>query len=535
MPIASWIPGRLGALAALVLLALSAAGCAAAARALPNDTLVALEAGDAPTLNPLLATTQYSQEYDYLIMDPLVGTGDHYQPIPWLATSWSASPDHLHWIVHLRHGVTFSDGVPFTSRDVVFSYDTYLNPATGYPYAGQFAYIKRVSAAGPYAVRFDLKEPNALFLTEGLNLWILPQHILGQVPPAQLRTSSFGEHPVGTGAYVLRSWRHDDEILFARNPHWWHGLPGIPKIDVRIVLNDAAEREAMEGGEADFYDGIGSATYELMRRQDPHLHYLHVPDLYAIFMLTDDTLPGLRDVRVRQAMIYGWDRDALVNRLMHGDAQVATGIVPHGLPTWHDPNVQHYPYDPARARALLDAAGWRVGPGGVRARGGTRLAFTLLLPNGGAATSDLAADFQADMRSIGIAIGVKMLDYATFVQDLDGRRFQIAFTGWGGTPDPDQFTFLDSSQWSPTGNNTTHYASAAVDVTLRQGLRELDPIKRTAIYNRMQQLTALDPPVIWGYDLYYRAALSPRVNVNGAALLPGLYIWNDIWRWRLRT
>ncbi|HVA38071.1 MAG TPA: ABC transporter substrate-binding protein [Candidatus Dormibacteraeota bacterium] len=519
----------------LVVFALAGtAGCSGAQAHLPADTLVALEAGDAPTLSPLYSTNYYSTVYENLVMDPLVNVGGHFQPIPWLATSWSSGPAHLHWTVHLRRGVTFSDGAPFTSKDVVFSYDTYLNPKVGFPYQGQFAYIKKVTALGPYTVRFDLSQTNALFVAEGLNLPILPQHILGKIPPAQMHSSGFGEHPVGTGPYTLVRWRHDDELIFQRNPHWWHGLPRIPRIEIRVVLNSQSESEAMENGNADFYDGIPTSSYALLRGDDPNLTYVHLPDLYSVFLETNDALPGLRDVRVRQAMIYGWDREALVKGLLHGDAIVATGIVPHGLPEWYDPNVKRYPYDPAKARALLEAAGWRMGSGGIRERDGKPLRFTLLMPNAGAAAADLGADYQADMRAIGIAIDVKMLDYATFIEDLDKSDFQIAYTGWGGTTDPDEFTFLDSSQFPPTGNNAGHYVNHAVDRVLRAGLRELNPVKRKALYDRMQVLTAEDPPVIWAYDVYYRAAFSKRVEFNGAHLLPDQYIWNNVWDWSLR-
>ncbi len=162
-------------------------------------------------------------------------------------------------------------------------------------------------------------------------------------------------------------------------------------------------------------------------------------------------------------MMYGWDRADLLSGLLHGDAIVSTGIIPDGLKYWYDPNVQRYTYDPVKARALLDAAGWRVGSDGVRSRGGKRLSFELKLPNGSNINNDLAAEFQADMLAIGIAISVKDVDYGTFIDDTNSFNYELALTGWGGTTDPDEFTFLNSSQIVPVGNNDTGYRDKIVD------------------------------------------------------------------------
>jgi peptide/nickel transport system substrate-binding protein len=359
----------------------------------------------------------------------------------------------------------------------------------------------------------------------------LPVHVLGSIAPGQQRTSGFGQHPVGTGPYVLAQWRHDEVVTLERNPRWWHALPHIARIQFRIVTNPDARVDAMADGSADLYDGMGVADYRTLRTIAPSLNYLQIPDLYSYFIYCNDTLPGLNDVAVRRAMMYGWDRTDLATNLEHGGAIVNDTITAWALTAWHDSRTVHYPYDPAQAESMLDRAGWRRGSDGVRQRGNVRLAYTLKVPIGG--TNAVAVEFQADMRAIGISVDVQMLDYPTFIDQTNAMNYQLAFSGWGGTPDPDEYTFLDSSQIVPVGNNQTAYRNPAVDRDLRAGLRTFDLAKRRAIYDDLQRRVAADVPVLWGFDVKYDAAWSKRLVIDRRQALPDLYLWWNVYDWRL--
>ena len=526
----------LGALA-LSTLCVALAACASASAAPKHDpsTLVVVYGSDANTMNPLFANNEPSFLFYGLIFDGLTAPGPKYATIPWLATSWKSTSDHLHWDVELRHGVTWSDGKPFDSRDVVFTWKTMQDPKTAYAYAGQFAYVKSVTAVGSYRVRFDLSHANVLFVSGALVAPILPEHILGKVPAAQQRLSSFGQHPIGTGPYVLASWHHDDTVSFARNPHWWHGPAKIPKIEFRIVLDNDARVDAMADGSADLAVSMAPADYRTLRGLAPQLTYYHVPDLYTRFIMSNDTVPGLRDVAVRRAMMFGWDRTAVAKGLYHGDVLVNDSLVPWALASWHDAKIAQYPYDVARARAILDAAGWRVGPDGIRRRGNVRLDFTLKNSTGDSTLSDVCVAFQADMRAIGIAIDIQQLDYATFIDQTSFMHYQLALTAWGGTTDPDEYTFLDSSQIVPVGNNEMGYRNARVDRDLGAGLRSFDVRKRRAIYDDYQRVTSQTLPVLWGYDEKFSAAYSDRVRISRGAALPDLLFWWNVSDWSLRS
>ncbi|MGH7728533.1 MAG: ABC transporter substrate-binding protein [Vulcanimicrobiaceae bacterium] len=512
------------------------AGCAAglAAAQHPAGTLVVIEPADANTLNPLYANNEPSFLYYGLIFDGLTAPGPNFSTIPWLATSWSSDPSHRHWQVNLRRGVTWSDGAPFTSRDVIFTWQTMLDPKVGFPYAGMFDYVKRVVAEGPYRIRFELSSPNVLFVAQALGSPILPEHILGKIPPGQQRLSSFGEHPIGTGPYELVSWKHDESVLFARNPHWWHGPAKIPRIEFRIVLDDQTRVDAISSGAADLADSLVAQDYRSLLQLAPSLHYVHIPDLFSRFIFVNMTLPGLSDLAVRQAMEYGWDRRAIVQGLLHGDAVLNATITPVALHDWHAP-IAPFPYDPARARKLLAAAGYKAGPGGVLRRARTKLAFTLDLPTGDLTLGQIAAEFQADMRALGIAISIQSLDYPTFIDRTNAMHYTLALSGWGGTTDPDEYTFLHSSQIVPVGNNETGFKNATVDRDLVMGLRTFNPARRRRYYDQMQRIVARELPCLWLYDQYFQVAYGDRLALDTHQMQPDLLFWWNVYDWRLRS
>ncbi len=499
----------------------------------PN-TLVVMELGDADTLSPLFSANYYASLYESFVFDPLVAVGDDFSEAPGLATRWKSSPDGLHWTVDLRRGVRWSDGAPFTSKDVVFTWAAMLDPKTGFPYRGQFAYVKAVKAAGPYRVAFDLAATNALFVSQGLGLDILPEHVLGRIPHDQIRQSTFGEKPLGTGPYVLGEWRHDEQLTFERNPYWWGGTISLPRIVVRVVINDQARIDAMEDGSGDVDDGIGPSGYSILQQDRADLRLLHIPDLYIQFVYINLKRPGLDDRTVRRAMMYGWDRAGIAHGFMRGDADIATSFVPDGLKIWYDPNVTQYPYDPARARRMLDDAGYRPGPDGVRTKGKVRLAYVLSLPGSGSgSTQDFAAEFQADMRAIGIAVSIRSIDYATFLGETQDGKYDLADSGWGGVPDPDEETLLDSNQFPPDGNNEMYYSNPRADRDLRTGISTIGYQKRKPYYDDLQRIVADDVPFLYYVFPYYRAALSRRVVMSPGAVLPDIYLFRDVAHWRL--
>jgi len=497
------------------------AGCTASAsfQRDPN-TLVELTRTDGATMNPMYAeTVEDGQIYAQLLFDSLSYIGADYLPHPRLATSWSHSPDGRHWTVDLRHDVRWSDGAPFTSKDVVFSYRTFLNPKTGYLDIGTIKYITSVTADGPYRVHFDLAYPSAVFVLEALGESLVPEHVLGKIAPDRQRFSTFGEHPVGTGPFTLQSWQHDSEVVFVRNPYAWR-VPKIGRLDVRVIFNDQSEMEALANGSADLIDDLSSTQYQQLQRIAPHIKLMTFPSLYLDVVELNTDRPGLSDVAVRQAMMYGYDRKSLVNGMYEGKAQVADDLIAPALTHWWNPKAPRYPYDPAKARAILDAAGWHVGPDGIRSKGKTKLSFELMLNQGSAVLTDEMLTFVEDMHDIGIDLRLRLLDFASLVARSFSGNYDMTANGRGGVVDPDLTTILASSQIPPNGANTTHYRDAIVDRDLKLGLTTLDDAKRRAYYNEMQDELGKTLPILPQRTRFSAMAFDARLITLGWRLRP---------------
>jgi peptide/nickel transport system substrate-binding protein len=527
--------GSLERLFTCALIALALDGCAAGAGAQRDPgTIVSLTRVDGATMNPMFGqTVQDGIVYPQIIFESLSYIGADYLPHPRLATSWTHSADGLQWTVDLRHGVRWSDGAPFTSKDVVFTYDALIDPQTASINAGDMVYIKRVTGDGPFRVHFTLAYPSAVFTLVGMGFEasILPEHILGRVPHDRLRFSAFGEHPVGTGPYRLLRWQHDSETIFVPNPYAWR-KPHIARFDVRTIFNDQAQTDAMANGSADLVDDTGSTVYQQLERIAPKVKLLTFPSVYIDVTLPNTRRPGLDDVIVRRAMMYGNNRQALISGFFQDKVPLPDGLVPVGLTHWHNGHVAQYPYDPVKARAMLDADGWRVGPDGVRRRGNARLAFELLINQGSAILTDADLEFTADMKAIGIEVALREMDFPSMVAREFKGDFDLISEGFGGSVDPDMTANLATSSIPPAGQNTGAFHDPVLDRLMKAGLTELDDGKRRAIYNEMQREIADKVPMLYQWTRFAGTAYSAHLVLDPKTTLQQPLLYYNIEDWK---
>jgi peptide/nickel transport system substrate-binding protein len=471
------------ALAAILLLT----GCGATP---PSPQTVTMVIESSPTsLDPRIGVDSQSEHITSLIFDSLVHKNAHFNLDPWLATSWE-TPDPLTYRFHLRTDVHFHNGKPLTATDVKYTLDSMRNGTVITAKAGALARIDHVDAPDAATVVIHLKQPDAALL------WNLSDGAIGIVPAGSDRDFAF--HPIGSGPFRFVSQLQDDEVIIERNDHSWQPRPAIARIRFAVVPDAITRALELEKGSADVCINCLTADMVSALAKRPNLQVESGPgtNLNYISFNTQDSL--LRDIRVRQAIAYAMNRPLIISSLWRGRAQLAESLLPPEHWAWTG-DVQQYPYDPAKANALLDAGGWKRGDDGVR--------FHLTMKTSTDETSRLLAMIlQQQLRDIGIALEVRSFEFATFYADISKGAFQMYTLRWlGGNEDPDIFGYaFDSHRTPPRGANRGRYVNAALDELIKEGATSSDQALRRTDYLKVQQILAAELPSI---NLWYLDAV----------------------------
>ena len=464
------------------------AGCSANHDAVGPGTVNFLIEATPTNLDPRIGTDAYSAHLDGLIFSSLVAHDAHMNIVPDLAERWE-TPNPLTYVFHLRPGVRFHDGRPLTSADVKFTFDSILTGAVKTAKRGAFRMVSTIEAPDATTVMFHLREPFASFL------WNLTRPGVGIVP--QGSGPEIAQHPNGTGPFRFVSMKADEEIVLERNREYFGGAGGtgtIERIRFRIVPDAIVRALELRKGSADAE--INSLTPDMVatlgkasgiQAEDQP----GTPLAYIAFNFED---PVLAHREVRQALAYATDRPTIIRYLLRGQARAASSLLPPNH--WaFEPNVRQYDFDPARAEQLLDAAGFRRGPDGVR--------IHLTLKTSTDESARLNAAALADQwKRVGVALNLKSLEFATFYSDITRGSFQLYTQRWvGGNNDPDMFEYVFSSKkFPPDGANRGHYHNPQLDALLDHARVEMDGDKRKAILSEVQKIVAEDEPYI---NLWY--------------------------------
>jgi peptide/nickel transport system substrate-binding protein len=462
-------------------------------------------------LDPRIGTDAYSQHLDGLIFSSLVWHDENMNIAPDLAERWE-TPDARTYVFHLRRGVKFHDGRPLEATDVKYTFDSILTGAVKTAKRGAYRMVESVEAPDEATVVFHLREPYASFL------WDLTRPGIGIVPRGA--GADFAQHPVGSGPFQFARMRTDEEIVLERYGEYFGDTAGaqtaktdppatatpgrrdagdttaIERVRFRIVPDAIVRALELRKGSADAE--INSLTPDMIttlakERGIGVEEQPGTPVAYIGFNF-DDPVLGRREVR--QALAYATDRAAMIRYLLRGQARAAYSLLPANH--WaYDPDLPRYDYDPARAERMLDAAGLRRGPDGVRVR--------LTLKTSTDASARLVAEVIAEeWKRIGVALELRSLEYGTFYSDITRGSFQLFTSRWvGGNNDPDIFEYVFSSKkFPPEGANRGHYRNPKLDVLLDAARVETGREKRKGILWEIQKIVAEDEPylLLWYLD-----------------------------------
>ncbi|MFJ9824674.1 ABC transporter substrate-binding protein [Streptomyces sp. NPDC101160] len=467
---------------ALTAAACSTPGGGAAGAAGPKDSAVVGIAYEPETLSPLLG---YGKDGNSKIFDGLLAFDADMKLKPALAAALpTISADGLTYTYRLREGVRFSDGRPFTAKDVVFTYTTILDPKTNNPSRTELDALRSVRAVGDDTVVFTLKYPYAPF-AERTVLAIAPEHIAGR---QDVNTGPFTTRPVGTGPYVLTGWSRGEKLTFTANEHYWGGAPAVKRFTMAVVKDDDVRATRLRAGDLDAAILPPALAAGFKGDKARRTYTATTYDYRTVTLPSHNRVAG--DPAIRRALDLAVDRQAMVDRILDGAGKPAYGPVPTDSP-WFAKGTERR-HDLAGARKILDKAGWKPGPDGVRVKNGVRAAFPLWYLSGDKLRQDHALAYASDAKKAGIALTTQAGTWEVIEPRM---RTDAVLAGGGspGDPDFDQYLLLKSSVAGDGFNNMASYASPVVDRALEDGRRTDDPAERRAAYDTIQRELVKNP------------------------------------------
>lgn len=524
--------------------ALAGCGARSAETRNPNIIIAGWIAGPGG-FNPYVTIGSAATMIEDQIYTPIIDLGGDMRP-RW-STSFAYKVDvadgGTRYVLHLRRGARWADGTPMTAKDVVFSVLLAINPHVVAGQTSQFTLMRSIRALDRYTVEIRLKSASPPFLENALSrnsILILPEHVLGKYPPSSQAeakfvntNTAFSQHPLAGGPWRIERNVPDSYIILERNPTYWGPKPHMREVAFRVYPQQDSLYAAVDAGEVDV-TGIPPNLWRVHNRLRGDHKFITWPWNVTFILLPnyhDPAVPWIHDARVKQALMYAIDRKFITQGIMSGQADVLNGPIPSFSP-YYDPSVSKYPYDPAKARQLLDAAGWLMHDG-VRSKNGVAMRVTL--KTGGATdavASNIAELIQANLKAVGIQCTLQNEEIQTFFQDLHYSRFQLALRGIILPPYPDDYEFYYSTQTRANGGyNIGFYSNPQIDKAIVDARTASSPRAARAALDRYQQLAARDLPALYLYSNRL-AAVVPK-NLTGydldpltpAALPMGLQFW----------
>jgi peptide/nickel transport system substrate-binding protein len=473
-----------------------------------GGTVIESSFSDAEILNPILSTDNASSHVEEMLFNGLTQISpEDLSVLPELAERWEISDDSKTFTFYLRKDVTWHDGEPFTAKDVKFTFDTILNSDVNSPRRADLADVltpEQIVVLDDYTIQFQLNQVDASFLVSKTGYGILPEHILGSLTPQEFNTAEFNTlAPVGTGPFMFREWVKDDHVALVKNPNYWGGEPNIDFWYFKVVENQTVEFAQLQTGEVD-YAPVTAALWEEAQQQE-HLQclaYSQFDFLFYIYQLDPAKSPLFLDVRTRQALLYGLDRQAMVDSIAFGLADVANSTIPP-ISWAHNPdNEPRYGYEVDKAKQLLEEAGWKDEDGnGIReAHGvqgvedGTPFSFEIHSNAGNQEREQAMLAMQQYWAELGVEAKPTAIEWNALLAELtETYEFQMIVVGFNWDTDPDQKTMWHTNSYG-SGFNMNKYSNPELDKILDDALLTVDQEKRKEYYYQMQHILAQDVP-----------------------------------------
>lgn len=426
-------------------------------------------------------------------------------------------------LFHIREGVLFHDGVPLTSRDVLFTYEAIMDPANLSPRLSDFEPVLRVETPDERTVRVVYKR----LYSPALGTWsmgILPHHLLNKqalraeaqrrgMDPSSfgIRQSHFNRNPIGCGPFRFKQWKTDQFVSLTRFEQYWEGPPNYQEYIFRVVPDLVTQEMEFYAGTLDSY---AVQPHQVERLQhDPRFQAFSGISFGYTYIGYNLRREPFNDVRIRKALGMALDVEKVLKYVLHGQAERITGPFPKQT-DYYDPTIAPLPYDPQEALRLLEEAGWRKNGSGRLTRNGQPMRFTLITNSGNELRKAILAVAQDSWRQLGIEVRTDMVEWAVFINErINKRDFDAVVLGWSMGIDPDLYQIWHSSQTGPHQLNFVGFQDAEADeliVRIRQEYRHEEQVR---LCRRLHQIIAEQQPYTFLYVTRWTAVLDRRIVI----------------------
>lgn len=462
------------------------------------------------------------------IFEGLYMVNEMYELEPVLADSYEPSEDGLTYTFKLKTDVTFHNGDPFTSADVLYTYNWIMDEANASTRLANFELVEKVEAPDDTTVVVTLKEADVTFMVNVATTFIYPEAYHSEVGE-----NDFKAKPVGTGPFEFGELNPQQRVVLNAYEDYYRGRANVDAFQVDVVPEAAGRMSALETGKADNSIWGLNAEDTTALKESGNFTVFETRQVATNHFPLNNEHPFLKEKEVRQALLWALDRQAFADEIFLGQAMVATSNLSPAIEAYYNPDVPQYSYDPDKARELLEGAGWTEGSDGIREKDGVRAAFTLMVFQGDTQRRPEAEVAQQWWQEIGVECTLQEGVTSEILAGLREGEYDAGLFNWvyGGTGgDPDARGTLATG----AANNFFQYSNEEVDQLLEDGIRELDQEKRVEIYKRIQEIIAEEVPFLFLLNLqnvsFYANRIKglPETVLQADNLYPKMYqFWID--------
>lgn len=487
---------------------------------IPSDVLVVGQIAEPQSLDPHAVTAVNDFRILVNIYDGLLRYEEGTLNIaPSLATDWDISEDGLTYTFNLRDDVSFHDGSPFNAEAVKFNFERMLNEDHPYhdtgpfPLAFFFNQIADIDATEEHKVTFTLSEPYAPFLSN------LAYPTGSMVSPEAIKThgSEVGRHPSGTGAYKFEEWQSNIRVVLSKNEDYWDGAPAMQTLVFRPITDANTRVAEMLAGGIDLMVEVPSDNVAGFI-DDPEFQFFQQSGPHVWFLILNLKEAPFDDVRVRQAVNYAINKESLVRDVLQDTATVSAGPIPPAFSWAYNDELQPYPYDPEKAKALISEAGAE----------GAEIVF--YVTEGGSGMLDpitMGTAIQADLTAVGLDVKIETYEWNTFLgrvnPGLEGKANMAQMAWMTNDPDTLPFLALRTEAWPENGGfNSGYYSNPQVDELLNQARVSTDQMERARLYKEMQSVVHEDAP--WAFIANWQQNAVASSSVRNFELQPSFLL-----------